>query len=368
MQSTKKYIKNKMVTTLDRLGVFGRKRLTHYVKRLGGMIVVVYHSVTPDPELDPVMKGIPYSISAKAFLQQISALRRHFTIVDLKEVESFFTLGKQLPDRPCLITFDDGWLDNYSILNPLLQKERVPAVIFLSTDLVGTDNLDWTQHLWRLIVFEPDNLLKDLKLTNYLQQTTIKYLKKRGSPPPGKTQFILLNLISFDISKTQEKIRKKIICSIIEAGKALKPISDPPYYMSFKKIQNMNSSGITFGSHGHSHFPLTWFNEKNLHLDITKSKKKNENELEPKITAFSYPHSLLSDREVKAVSGTGFTTGFCDNNLSNPKTLFKKGAFNIHRFGLAETAGIKPDGSFSDPLFLYTIFKQSNLSKRDWFL
>ncbi|MFN8373163.1 MAG: polysaccharide deacetylase family protein [Anaerolineae bacterium] len=44
---------------------------------------------------------------------------------------SYLFNNKPLPERPLLITFDDGYLDNYQNAYPILKKRRVSAVIFL---------------------------------------------------------------------------------------------------------------------------------------------------------------------------------------------------------------------------------------------
>ena len=55
--------------------------------------------------------------------------------------------GTELPDKPVIITFDDGYADNYRNAYPILKKYNLKGTIFLISDYVGTyhNYLTWTQ-------------------------------------------------------------------------------------------------------------------------------------------------------------------------------------------------------------------------------
>src|SRR5262249_55503165 len=87
--------------------------------------VLMYHKVNDTPEN-------PTTVSVGAFDEQLSQLRGlGFEVVDLDAVIDHYTLGRPLPHKALLITFDDGYRDTLENAMPVLQKHGYPAVIFV---------------------------------------------------------------------------------------------------------------------------------------------------------------------------------------------------------------------------------------------
>lgn len=77
-------------------------------------------------------------ITPEHFEAQIAALAAAgYTAVLPDELEAYVREGKPLPQRPILITFDDGYLSNYTLAFPILQKYRMKATIFVIGATMG---------------------------------------------------------------------------------------------------------------------------------------------------------------------------------------------------------------------------------------
>ena len=59
--------------------------------------------------------------------------------------------GEPLPDMSCLVTFDDGWWDNFEHALPILRDRGVPAAVFVATDYIGSERCFWQERLNRLL-------------------------------------------------------------------------------------------------------------------------------------------------------------------------------------------------------------------------
>lgn len=80
------------------------------------------------------------SVSPQEFEEQMEYLHKSgYTTITPDQLMSYLKSGKQLPDKPILITFDDGYLDNYTNAYPIMKKYGFTATIFIVTNLVSND-------------------------------------------------------------------------------------------------------------------------------------------------------------------------------------------------------------------------------------
>lgn len=88
------------------------------------------------------------SISPQEFEEQMAYLHDNgYHTITPDQLMNYLNRGKKLPAKPIMITFDDGYLDNYMNAYPILKKYGFTATIFLVTNLVGNDNrfMSWDQ-------------------------------------------------------------------------------------------------------------------------------------------------------------------------------------------------------------------------------
>ncbi|MCK5180799.1 MAG: polysaccharide deacetylase family protein [Candidatus Omnitrophica bacterium] len=103
--------------------------------------VIMYHQVTHTER--------PQSnwVSPENFEWQMAYLKDHgYNIIRLGDLVEATQAGRSLPRKTAVITFDDGYENNYTEAFRILKKYGFPATIFVSTDKVGTEGrLTWAQ-------------------------------------------------------------------------------------------------------------------------------------------------------------------------------------------------------------------------------
>lgn len=93
--------------------------------------VLCYHSVNdiPNDESDP--------LPVRLFEEHLLHLKSKYDVISVDELVHGLYGGGPLPERPAAITFDDGYVDNYTHAFPLLLKHRLPATVYLATGFIS---------------------------------------------------------------------------------------------------------------------------------------------------------------------------------------------------------------------------------------
>lgn len=107
-----------------------------------GVPVLMYHRVTDAP----VPALAQWAVSPTSFRAQMQWLATNgFTVISLAAFEDAVWLGTPLPDRPVLITFDDGYCDARQNAMPVLRDLGMTATVFLPTGYIGK-TASWDSH------------------------------------------------------------------------------------------------------------------------------------------------------------------------------------------------------------------------------
>ncbi|MEN6327633.1 MAG: polysaccharide deacetylase family protein [Syntrophomonas sp.] len=106
-------------------------KLTRDIK---GIPILMYHNVSPDPSTG----SIGHRMEPETFERQMRYLKEHgYHTVDLGAVLDFYQKGAALPEKPIVITLDDGYQGNYYYAFPVLKKYGFTATVFVVSNIVG---------------------------------------------------------------------------------------------------------------------------------------------------------------------------------------------------------------------------------------
>ena len=237
------------------------------------VFILAYHRVLEKKSGFLFDEGV-ISVSPALFEKEIKFCKEYFSPISFGYLKECMEKKKPLPPNPLIVTFDDGYRDNYTNAFPVLQKFEVPATIFLTADYINTDKLFW----WDEVSY---------------------YMKAQGkSEPDIKNLLRSLKLI------TDDK-RIEAVEDIKKSNKGVSQFSERQA-LNWEEVKAMSRAGIEFGSHTMSHPVLSKVEDKHeLEYEIRQSKKIIEEKIEKEVIVFSYPigggDSFSSDikKEVK---------------------------------------------------------------------
>ena len=98
-----------------------------------GIPIVMYHSIGYE-------KGNIARVTKENFKEQMKYLKDNgYATLTLNDAYDFFINNKPVPEKSIVLTFDDGYMDNYVEALPILKEFGLKATIFVITDLVDKD-------------------------------------------------------------------------------------------------------------------------------------------------------------------------------------------------------------------------------------
>ena len=99
-----------------------------------GFPILEYHKVTSNPEsFDEI-----YNVPPAEFSAQLDYLQENgYTTITLNDYIRAKRYGKKLPEKPIVLTFDDGYENNYSEMLPILEAHNMTAVVYVITNYLG---------------------------------------------------------------------------------------------------------------------------------------------------------------------------------------------------------------------------------------
>lgn len=105
--------------------------------------ILCYHDVTSN---NPDNNGL--LISPEKFKEQLQYLKyNNYTPITLDELYDYLRNNKEIPEKPVVITFDDGYKGNYEYAYPLLKEFKFPATMFVISNYVGGADFMTTEQL-----------------------------------------------------------------------------------------------------------------------------------------------------------------------------------------------------------------------------
>jgi peptidoglycan/xylan/chitin deacetylase (PgdA/CDA1 family) len=103
--------------------------------------IIMYHNV------EPLVTFQPDTVSPANFKQQMEYLYHNgYQVIGLDALVAGIKAGKRFARKSVVLTFDDGYANNYTYAFPILRAYQFPAIIFISPDFIETKKfLNWQQ-------------------------------------------------------------------------------------------------------------------------------------------------------------------------------------------------------------------------------
>lgn len=262
-----------------------------------------------------------FSCTGARFAELLGFLRENFDVIGVDRLIEMVDSGEAPTRRHALITFDDGYADNYRIAYPLLREFGCPAGFFLPTEFVGSRDAPW----WDRIAWCVSNMREGGPLRVPGLDAPVNV---RGDDLEGSIRRVLRAVKDNPDVPMQDKvdaIEAQVPCPRLGGG-------DRPLFMSWDEVREMSRGGMWFGSHTRSHRILSHLSGDEQRVELGESKRILEAELGVPVLSVAYPvgglqHYTAETRQI--VEACGYRVAF--NYVSGVNRRPAGHRFDLHR-------------------------------------
>ena len=302
--------------------------------------VLMYHRVAkPEADLWEI------AVSPENFELQLQVLKKTGNVIPLPEMVENLK-QKKLRKHTLAITFDDGYIDNFTTAKPLLEKYDLPATFFITSSNIGRKTEFWWDELENLILFSPQ---LPTTISIFINQKLIE--SELGSEAILKPELRKLNCNWKVCAGNPPNRRCRLYYQLWEA---LKPLPYPHLKQELQKIRDWVKSPGTIrpanhsmshqqleqlgkcnlfeiGAHTNSHIALGSHSRHVQQQEILLSRQFLQGLTGHKTSLLAYPYGNYNHETLLAAADTGFAAAFtteeqCIRPRSNP---YRLGRFQV---------------------------------------
>ena len=236
--------------------------------------IIMYHYVRK-------LKNSKYpnikALEINYFLNQIKYFKRFYKFISYNDLLESIYGGKKIPNNSIILTFDDGLIDHYETIFPILLKENIQGLFFpLSSPIFNNIVPDVNKIHFILasvksldeFILEIFKLLNSLRLDGHLikDNEELFHTLAVADDDDFKEVIFIKRLLQHHLPL---EIRSKLINSLFKKYVTSdEKLFSKNLYMNRSQLMEMKNKGMIFGNHGKNHLWLNNINNEQQILEI----------------------------------------------------------------------------------------------------
>lgn len=261
----------------------------------------------------PEIKGLDLPL----FRQQLDFFEQNFHVVTMEQVMEAVNFGGGLPKKALLLTFDDGYIDNYTVAMPLLQERHMQGSFFIpGKTIMKNVLLDVNKIHFILASADVHVILEDLlKKMDYYRGEEFHYPSNKellhdyavANRLDCKEVIFIKRMLQ---TVLPERLRNQIASELFEKflglpeGKFAREL-----YMNHDQIRFMKQAGMFIGFHGYDHYWLANLSEEEMKKDIDRGLESIGDYIDKDNWVINYPYGNYSEAVCEYAKSRGAKMG-----------------------------------------------------------
>ncbi len=284
----------------------------------------------------PEIKGLAYDL----FDRQLQFFEKNFSVVTMERVIHAIDEGVKLPNNALLLTFDDGYIDNFTVAMPLLKKYGMQGSFFIPGKTF-TENVLLDVNKVHFVLASADDskeLVSDIYSLLDKARKTCEY-KNLPSNRDLYAQYGIAN--RFDdadvvfckrILQTAipEKLRNEMSSKLFTKYVGLSESNFArELYMNYDQIKCMKDNGMFIGLHGYDHYWLGNLIEDEMKRDVDKALNVMADFINKDAWVMNYPYGSYNQGVINYIKSRGCVLGLTTS--VNKADLTEENRFTLQR-------------------------------------
>lgn len=302
--------------------------------------VLMYHRVA---ELNSDVWDI--AVTPANFEKQIQLLKKEYAVITAEEL-AYAVTKKAVRKNSVVVTFDDGYADNYEVAKPILDHYGTPATFFVASQTIDTLAEFWWDELENIILFTaclPASfsgvvgdqsidfaLDEEAALSEDARQLHQRWRVSTETLPTRRCALFFqlwkqLRLLPYPVQQQQ--------LQAIRQWAGVGPGQRPTYRsMSLAQLQSLSQSSLhTIGVHTVSHPALAAHSLAFQKEEILSNQNFLQHVTEKKIAVAAYPYGSYNQDTVEVTVETGFRAAFTTESrpVTRVSDLYRLGRYQV---------------------------------------
>jgi peptidoglycan/xylan/chitin deacetylase (PgdA/CDA1 family) len=242
----------------------------------GPLTIVMYHYVRDLARSRfPRIKGL----DAADFTEQVGYIRSHYSVISGQQLVDAVSSGSPLPERPLLLTFDDGYTDHFDHVLRVLERERMTACFFPPGKCILEHKVLDVNKIHFILAAAPDiailvdriNSFVDTKRADHQLPSPAEYWAGVAKPSRWDSADVVYckRMLQRELPHfLRQDLVDRLFAEFVTSDEAA---FAEELYMSPEQIVELRERGMFVGSHSYDHFWLNRLSPGEQESEIDRS-------------------------------------------------------------------------------------------------
>lgn len=267
----------------------------------------------------PAIKGL----EIEDFKKQLDFFKENFNVVTMEEVIEAVKEEKRLPEKALLLTFDDGYTDNYTVALPLLLERGLQGSFFVPAKPLDKGGLLEVNKIhFTLAKGDEKNIVRDIldysliikeklrEKLNIADRDILKELYKRYAVSNGRdtldTSFIKKMLQEVLPAENRTEIIDILFDKYVDVSEE---VLANELYVNKTQLKVMKKLGMFIGLHGYEHNHLALLSEEEQKKDLEAALCVMREFIDEDAWVMNYPYGSYNETTLRLTKSLGAVLG-----------------------------------------------------------